>query len=75
MLAKKERAILRAPVAGIVNEVNVATIGEVIPPGKTLVTIVPELSDLIIEFRIATTDRTPSDFLNELLADRKRLGA
>jgi HlyD family secretion protein len=56
MTAKKERAILRAPVAGIVNEVNVATIGEVIPPGKTLVTIVPELSDLIIEFRIATTD-------------------
>ena len=51
-----ERAILRAPVAGIVNEVNVATIGEVIPPGKTLVTIVPELSDMIIEFRIATTD-------------------
>lgn len=56
MLAKQDRAILRAPVAGIVNEVNVATIGEVIPPGKTLVTIVPELSALIIEFRIATTD-------------------
>ncbi|MEO0056696.1 MAG: hypothetical protein RIT17_126 [Pseudomonadota bacterium] len=56
MTAKQERAILRAPVAGIVNEVNVATIGEVIPPGKTLVTIVPELSDMIIEFRIATTD-------------------
>jgi HlyD family secretion protein len=56
MTAKKDRATLRAPVAGIVNEVNVATIGEVIPPGKTLVTIVPELSDLIIEFRIATTD-------------------
>jgi hypothetical protein len=24
---------------------------------------------------LLTTDRTPSDFLNELLADRKRLGA
>jgi uncharacterized protein (DUF58 family) len=30
---------------------------------------------LSVDFRIATTDRTPSDFLNELLADRKRLGA
>ncbi len=28
-----------------------------------------------VDFRIATTDRTPSDFLTELLADRKRLGA
>lgn len=30
---------------------------------------------LHVDFRIATTDRTPSEFLNELLADRKRLGA
>jgi len=30
---------------------------------------------LRVDFRIATTDRSPSDFLNELLADRKRLGA
>jgi uncharacterized protein (DUF58 family) len=30
---------------------------------------------LRVDFRIATTDRTPSDFLNELLADRNRLGA
>lgn len=53
---KRERSILRAPVAGVVNEVRVSTIGEVVPPGKTLVTIVPEASDLVIEFRIATTD-------------------
>ena len=53
---KKDRAILRAPSDGIVNEVNVATLGEVVPPGKTLVSIVPVASDLIIEFRIATTD-------------------
>lgn len=53
---KKERAILRAPVAGIVNELNVSTIGEVVPPGKTLIAIVPEASDLVIEFRISTTD-------------------
>ena len=30
---------------------------------------------LRVDFRIATTDRTPSEFLNELLAERKRLGA
>lgn len=53
---KKERTILRAPAAGIVNEVNVSTLGEVVAPGKTLITIVPEESDLIIEFRISTTD-------------------
>lgn len=30
---------------------------------------------LRVDFRVATTDRSPSDLLNELLADRKRLGA
>ena len=30
---------------------------------------------LRVDFRIATTDRTPGDFLRELLAERKRLGA
>ncbi len=30
---------------------------------------------LRVDFRIATTDRAPSDFLNGLLADRKRQGA
>ena len=29
---------------------------------------------LRVDFRTATTDRTPSDFLNELLSERKRLG-
>ncbi len=53
---KRGRMELRAPVAGVVNEVNVATLGEVIAPGKTLVSIVPSAQDLVIEFRIATTD-------------------
>jgi len=30
---------------------------------------------LRVDFRLATTDRTPAAFLNELLAERKRLGA
>jgi HlyD family secretion protein len=53
---KRVRMELRAPVAGVVNEVNVATVGEVIAPGKTLVSIVPSTEDLVIEFRIQTTD-------------------
>lgn len=53
---KKDRTILRAPVTGAVNEVNVSTVGEVVAPGKTLITVVPEQSDLVIEFRISTTD-------------------
>jgi HlyD family secretion protein len=53
---KKDRTILRAPVTGLVNEVNVSTVGEVVAPGKTLITVVPEQSDLVIEFRISTTD-------------------
>jgi HlyD family secretion protein len=53
---KKDRTILRAPVTGVVNEVNVSTVGEVVAPGKTLITVVPEQSDLVIEFRISTTD-------------------
>ena len=50
------RAVLRAPVTGTVNEVKVATLGEVVPPGKTLVSIVPGAEDMVIEFRIAPTD-------------------
>lgn len=51
-----ERAIIRAPVSGTVNEVLVNTIGQVVQPGSTLVTLVPSDADLVIEFRIAPTD-------------------
>jgi HlyD family secretion protein len=53
---RRDRMELRAPVSGVVNEVNVATLGEVVPPGKTLVSIVPTAEDMVIEFRIAVTD-------------------
>jgi HlyD family secretion protein len=56
MQGTRDRAILRAPTSGIINEIYVATIGEVIPPGKTVLTIVPDKFDLIIDFRIASTD-------------------
>lgn len=53
---KVQRAMLRAPVAGVVNKVNVATIGEVIPAGADIVEIVPADDRLLIETRIRPQD-------------------
>lgn len=50
------RSVVRAPVAGTVNEVPVNTIGQVVAPGETLVTVVPRDARLVIEFKVATTD-------------------
>ena len=50
------RSIIRAPEAGIVNEVPVNTIGQIIAPGETVVKLVPEDADLVIEFQISPTD-------------------
>lgn len=50
------RTDIRAPIAGTVNELNVATIGGVITPAETLVTIVPADADLKVEVRLRTTD-------------------
>jgi len=50
------RTDIRTPIAGTVNELNVATIGGVITPAETLVTIVPADADLKVEVRLRTTD-------------------
>ncbi|MBV7407549.1 HlyD family type I secretion periplasmic adaptor subunit [Maritimibacter sp. DP1N21-5] len=50
------RSVVRAPVAGTVNQVPVNTIGQVVAPGQTMVTIVPRDAKLVIEFKVATTD-------------------
>ena len=50
------RTQLRAPVRGIVNAVNVTTIGEVVEPGKPLVEIVPVDDGLQIEVDIPPQD-------------------
>ena len=50
------RTEIRAPVSGVINELNVTTLGGVISPAEHLMTIVPEGADLTIEFRIATND-------------------
>ncbi|UCV13838.1 HlyD family type I secretion periplasmic adaptor subunit [Quatrionicoccus australiensis] len=47
---------LRAPVDGIVQAVNVASLGEVVSPKQDVVTIVPELAPLIVEIRVANQD-------------------
>ena len=50
------RTSLKAPVRGIVNKLNVTTIGAVIQPGKDIVEIVPLDDTLLIEARIRPQD-------------------
>jgi adhesin transport system membrane fusion protein len=50
------RAMLKSPVGGIVNKVNVATIGEVIAAGASVVEIVPVDDTLLVETRIRPQD-------------------
>jgi HlyD family secretion protein len=51
-----KRVELRAPQAGIVHDVQVATVGGVIGPGEVLMQIVPTEDELAIAVRIAPTD-------------------
>jgi adhesin transport system membrane fusion protein len=50
------RAMLKSPVDGVVNKMNVATIGEVIAAGANVVEIVPVGDRLLIETRIRPQD-------------------
>lgn len=50
------RTIVRAPVHGMIMDLNVHTIGAVIPPGGKLLDIVPEGEALIIEARVSPMD-------------------
>ncbi|MDB5589468.1 MAG: HlyD family type secretion periplasmic adaptor subunit [Devosia sp.] len=50
------RTEIRSPVDGIINELNVSTLGGVVTPAERLLTIVPANADLRIEFRLATRD-------------------
>ena len=50
------RAVVRAPASGIINGLQVHTIGGVIGPGMRIVDIVPEEDDLIIEASVSPTD-------------------
>jgi HlyD family secretion protein len=50
------RTNLTSPISGFVNELSVHTINGVIGPKETLMSIVPESAELIVEARIAPTD-------------------
>ena len=50
------RTDIRAPIAGIVNELAVNTLGGVITPAETLVTIVPRNAPLKVEARLSPND-------------------
>lgn len=50
------RVVLRAPVSGIVFGMNTHTIGGVVQPGKTLLEIVPDGEELIVEARVSPAD-------------------
>lgn len=51
------RTDLRAPVAGVVVGLDVATVGGVIAPGEPVLDIVPESATLVAEARVAPADR------------------
>ena len=48
------RTEIRAPISGVVNELNVHTVGGVVSPAETLVTLVPHNAHLKIEVRLRT---------------------
>ncbi|PID74229.1 MAG: hemolysin secretion protein D, partial [Desulfobacterales bacterium] len=50
------RTLVRAPSAGIVKQIHVNTLGQVIKPGMDLVEIVPMEDSLLIEARIRPSD-------------------
>ncbi len=50
------RTVITAPVAGIVLGMNTHTIGGVVQPGKTLLDIVPDLAELVVDARVSPMD-------------------
>jgi HlyD family type I secretion membrane fusion protein len=59
IVAAKDRLTrmeLRAPISGFVNDLKVHTVGGVIAPGETVMSIVPGGDELVVEARIAPTD-------------------
>lgn len=51
-----KRTIITAPVDGIVNGMQVHTIGGVAPPGTPIAEVVPQSDELVIEARVAPID-------------------
>ena len=51
-----DRTALKAPIAGVVNRVLVATIGGVVQPGQTVIELVPEGDTPLVRARIKPSD-------------------
>jgi len=54
--AKKDRNELRSPVDGIVNDVQITTVGGFVSPGEMLMQVVPIGEKLLVEARIRPSD-------------------
>lgn len=54
--AKLSRTVIKAPIDGIVHQLAVHTIGGVIAPGETVMQIVPDLDELVIEAHVTPQD-------------------
>jgi len=50
------RTLVRAPVDGVVNGLQIHTEGGVIPPGNVIAEIVPQSEELVIDARVAAVD-------------------
>jgi HlyD family secretion protein len=53
---KLSRTSLRAPLSGLVHELTVHTVGGVVAPGETIMSIVPQGEELVIEARVRAQD-------------------
>lgn len=51
-----ERAIIRAPEAGVIEKLAFRTVGGVIPPGQTILELVPDDERMVVEASIAPAD-------------------
>lgn len=67
-----ERNVVRSPVAGLINKMNVTTIGAVIRPSEILMEITPSDQRIVIETRSKPNDRA---HLRKGLPARVRVGA
>ncbi len=53
---RAERTRIRSPVDGVVVGMDVTTLGEVVKPGETLLYVVPNAEELIVEARVDPAD-------------------
>ncbi len=69
---RQERNVVRSPVAGLINKLNVTTIGAVVRPSEVLLEITPSDQRIVIEARANPNDRA---HLRRGLPARVRVGA